>query len=189
MKPIIRSILISFTVLLFTLSPAPCRAVTLVKHNFHTMYYAKPEAMLELTNSGKTGTSKKEDGIVYTCSGGALFSATYDKTNSEVAIFLENSSARFVTTTQIQNLDSIWIQYAPDANVKMTVQISEDSVRWTNVVLDESKNSIRKAKLSQPGDYYVRIAYKNTNVYIKEIDYTCLDPLSGCPNCFIYRPE
>lgn len=189
MKPIIRSILISFTVLLFTLSPAPCRAVSpTYSHNFNEMWGSTPQ-ILVLSNSNKTGTVAR-DKITYTCSGGASFFLDELKTNNELAIFLLKSlTTQFVTTTNIQNLDSIWFRYAPQEYVKMTVQISEDSVRWTDVVLDETKNGIRKGKLSRAGDYYVRIAYLNKNVYIKHIEYYCVDPLSGCPNCFIYKPE
>ena len=172
---------------LFALSSALCGAEkSTIRHNFDDMYKSSPKK-LEVTNYSQTGRAV-EDGIVYTCSDGAVFSSDISKSGGKVAVFLEASGHK-VTTTQIQNLDSIWIQYAPDAYKKMTVQISTDSVSWTDVVLDDSKNSIRKAKLQSVGSYYVRIVYKSShNVYIKRIEYYCLD-LSGCPNCFLYKPE
>lgn len=168
---------------LFALSSALCRAgVTKIEHNFQSLITGgKISFNTPLNTIGVT------DSVTYTCSGGAKFFKD-DNTGYTLAIYLDKSGAQ-VTTTKIHNLDSLWIQYAPDAYKEMTVAISTDSAEWKNVVLDKSQNSIRKAKLTQPGDYYVRIAYKSShNVYIKRIEYYCLD-LSGCPNCFLYKPE
>ena len=180
MKALIRYLLVCF----ITLSPALCRAgVTAERQNFDDMYN-NGLTLNEVGDSPYTiGTT---DFVTYTCSGGARF---FKDSNSDLklAIYLDKSGAQ-VTTTKIHNLDSLWIQYAPDAYKEMTVKISTDSVEWKNVVLDKSQNSIRKAKLTQPGDYYVRIAYKSSDkVYIKRIEYYYID-LSGCPNCFIYKP-
>ena len=184
MKTLIRYFLICF----ITLSPALCRAgVTAERQNFDDMYNASPKKITINETEVPANTKGKTDFVNYTCSGGARFFKD-SNTGYKLAIYLDKSGAQ-VTTTKIHNLDSLWIQYAPDAYKEMTVAISTDSAEWKNVVLDKSQNSIRKAKLTQPGDYYVRIAYKSShNVYIKRIEYYYID-LSGCPNCFIYRPE
>lgn len=189
MKTITRSILLCSIALLLTLSPAPCRAVSpTFVHNFHEMFYEDKPATLTVTNSNQTGTVTR-DKITYTCSGGALFSADYKKTSSKLTIYLETSSAHFVTTTQIQNLDSLWIDYAPYDLLDITVKISTDSSSWSDVsAISKIPKGPKHVKMPSVGDYYVRIMYSDKNVYIRQINYTCLD-LSACPNCFIYRPE
>lgn len=152
------------------------------------MYYAAPSE-LEVKNSNTIGVSKKGDGIVYTCSGGASFFSDITKTSGQIAIFLENSSARFVTTSLIQNLDSIWIDFVPNPSLELTVKISTDSITWTDVPTTTTiTNGPKHAKLPSVGDYYVRIMYNNKNAYIRQIDYTLIPP-PDCPNCFIYKPE
>ena len=110
MKPIIRSILISFTVLLFTLSPAPCRAEDPVRHNFHKMVYEDKPATLAFSNSNKTGTVE-EDGITYTCSGtNAKFWLDFfnPEGRQKIAINLEENG-NYVTTSVINNLQRVTI--------------------------------------------------------------------------------
>lgn len=146
-------------------------------------------AELEVKNTNTTLVSKKGDGIVYTCSGGASLYIDYYKTGSQYAIFLENSSAQFVTTSQIQNLDSIWIDFVPDPSLELTVKISTDSITWTDVPTTTIiANGPKHAKLPSVGNYYVRIIRNNKNAYIRQIDYTIIPP-PDCPNCFIYKPE
>ena len=151
-----------------------------VEQNFDDMY--RIYKTLVTTNSDKIGTT---DFVTYTCSGDAKFSMDGTKTDWNVAIFLDKSGAQ-VTTTQIQNLDSLWICYAPVANKAITVKISTDSVSWEEVEAVHKINGAKHVKMPRVGDYYVRII-RSDDVYIKQIDYICID-LSGCPNCFLYKP-
>lgn len=186
MKPIIRSILISFTVLLFTLSPAPCRAESPVTHNFHTL--ATTSGMTLNPPSNTIGVT---DFVTYTCSSGAKFWNDKVKTDYKIAIFLEESESQVVTTL-IQNLDSMVIYYSSSSTQKrLSVAISPNGLdSWVDLEVNQIKGSEAKSvKLPSAGDYCVCIKRNSDNMYIKQIDYYCVDPLSGCPNCFIYRPE
>ena len=167
---------------LFALSSALCGAkVTCVPQNFQSLSTSK-----KIKFNSPTNTIGTTDFVTYTCSGDARFSADETKTDWKVAIFLEQSGAQ-VTTTQIQNLDSLWISYVPNANKAITVKISTDSVSWEDVEAVHKINGAKHVKMPRVGDYYVRII-RSDNVYITQIDFTCLD-LSGCPNCFLYKPE
>ena len=183
MKVVVRNILVCFLIL----SPAPCRAVSpTYSHDFNAMWNDKT---LEVVNH--TGTSTADD-IVYTCSSGAQFFLSSD-TDLELAIFLVASGAQ-VVISKIQNLDSISITFTPSYSKSypdvFTFEILEDGdSEWKTVTTTYQTTTLRTLKLPKVGDYSLRITKRSTNVYIKEIDYTCLDPLSGCPNCFIYKPE
>ena len=172
------------TLCLFTLSSAYCRAERRkVKQNFEDMYRSVP-AKLTLEDSQKTGVT---DSVTYTCTSGARFSANYEKTGSKLAIFLESAGAQ-VTTTVIENLDSLCIYYAPNAKKEMIVSIKEGEGEWTEVPVVQRQNGLSTVQMPRAGDYSVRIARGDNNVYIKEIDYFYID-LSECPNCFLYKPE
>lgn len=188
MKPIIRSILISFTVLLFILSPAPCRAENdPVEHNFNKMVNEDKPATLAFSNSNETGITTF---VTYTCSSGAKFWYGTE-TGNDIAIFLVSSESQVVTTL-IQNLDSMVIYYSSSSTQKrLSVAISPNGLdSWVDLEVNQIKGSEAKSvKLPSAGDYCVRIRKNVDNMYIKEIEYHFLDSLSGCPNCFIYRPE
>jgi hypothetical protein len=188
MKTHIRYILIC----LFSLSPIISGAETrTIRHDFDAMFKASPKK-LEVENTNQTGTST-QDGIVYTCSGGAEFSLDYSKTGSKLAIFLESSGEK-VETSLIQNLDSLRINYyyyplTPNPYRDITVSISTDGSVWKDVTVEHKSNGLKTVKMPRAGDYYVRIAYKSSyKVYVFQIDYIYID-LSGCPNCFLYKPE
>ena len=174
------------TLCLFTLSSAYCRAERrTVVQNFHEMINAKPPTM-SLKNSLKTGET---DFVTYTCSSGAKFYYDATKTSNIFAIFLESAGSQ-VTTTKIQNLDSIRIVYMPaDAKKDMVVEISTDSITWTEKETALVFAGLRTVKMPHANDYYVRIRRKGSNnVYIREMQYIYID-LSECPNCFLYKPE
>lgn len=185
MKTITRSILLCSIALLLTLSPAPCRAVSPVEHNFHEMY--NTSKTLKLNGTYTIGTV--EDDITYTCSSGAMFSLS-DKTASELAIFLVASGAQ-VVVSQIQNLDSICITFTPtwrdEADVFDLEILEEGANEWKKISTNYQTSTLRTLKLPKVSNYDLRITKKSTNVYIKEIDYYCLDPLSACPNCFFLK--
>jgi len=187
MKPIIRSILISFTVLLFILSPAPCRAEDPVRHNFHTL--ANYGGM---TLNNPFNTIGVTDFVTYTCSGTNTKFWYGAETGNEVAVFLVSDDSQVVTTL-IQNLDSMVIYYSSSSTQKrLSVAISPNGLdSWgDDLELKPIKGSeARSVKLPSAGDYCVRIMKNVDKAYIKQIDYYFLDPLSGCPNCFIYKPE
>ena len=169
---------------LFTLSSALCRAENVsVEHDFNAMYNAVPR-QLSVTNSNHTGTT---DFCTYTCSGGAEFLSNITKTGGLLAIFLETNSYHFVTTSKIQNIDSLRIEYRPDeAKKRMTISISEDSISWTNMTVKDGVGGVKTIKMPRAGDYFVRFTRKD-DVYITKIKYIYVD-LSGCPNCFLYKP-
>ena len=181
MKTHIRYILIC----LFSLSPIISGAETrTITHDFNAMFKASPKK-LEVDNTNQIGTST-QDGIVYTCSGGAEFFAN-TTTENKIAIFLEKSGEK-VETSKIQNLDSLRIVYSPYAKRAMTVSISTDGSEWHDIATRQVFSSLTTVKMPRAGDYYVRIAYSSDKVYIKQIEYFYID-LSGCPGCFIYKPE
>ena len=155
-------------------------------HDFDAMWRKKPKELV-ITNSNYTGTT---DFCTYTCSGGAEFFLDDKKTGGLMAVFLENNASHFVTTTQIHNLDSLVVQFRPalSAATTLSVSISEDSVTWTPVTAVYHVPGARKVKIPAAGDYYVRFAWGGYNVYITYIEYYYFN-LSGCPNCFLYRPE
>lgn len=186
MKTHIRYILIC----LFSLSPIISGAETrTIRHDFDAMFWASPKK-LEIESPFQIGTST-EDGIVYTCSGEAQFLTDSKKTDNKIAIFIENSGDK-VEISQIANLDSLRINYAPAKSPKttldVTVSISTDGDVWKPIPTKHVNNGLRTVKMPRAGDYYVRIAYSSDKVYIKQIDYIYVD-LSGCPNCFLYKPE
>ena len=181
MKVVVRNILVCFLIL----SPAPCRAVSPVTHNFHTL--ATTSGMTLNPPSNTIGVT---DFVTYTCSSGAKFWYGAE-TGNEVAVFLVSDTAQVVTTL-IQNLDSMVIYYSTSTDKKrLSVAISPNGLdSWVDLELKTIKGSEAKSvKLPSAGDYCVRIKRNSDNMYIKQIDYYCVDPLSGCPNCFIYRPE
>lgn len=175
---------IRYTLLcLFALSSALCGAeVTCWSQNLHKMYNASPRT---LKVEGSVGTT---DSVTYTCSGGAKFSY-YGGTPGELAIYLDATSAQ-VTTTRIQNLDHIIVTYLPasDANPPK-VAISTNGVDgWIDLTPVRISTTSKEYHMPSVGDYYVRIKRNGANTYIKVLEYCCLD-LSGCPNCFLYKPE
>ena len=178
MKTYVRYLTICF----FTLSSAFCGAESRkVVQNFHDMFYGNPQT-LKVSDSNRTGET---DFVTYTCSGGADFYADSNSGN-KLAIFL-NAYGEKVETTQIENLDSLRIYYAPTSKIEMTISISRDGSAWTEVPAKQVLAGITSVKMPRAGDYYVRIARKSAHIYIKEIEYICID-LSGCPNCFLYKP-
>ena len=193
MKPIIRSILISFTVLLFILSPAPCRAENdPVEHIFDNMF---GRSEIQFTDSYHTA---KTSLVTYSCSDGAVFWVDLFNAfgNQKIAI---NFSAKeqVVTTTAIENLAGIEISYFYQRTPKeqiphISVTLSYDSIYWPSPIVTDGMYTTPGLISTSfiPGKYYVRLTNTNSNsASIYQITYYFLDPLSGCPNCFIYRPE
>ncbi len=173
---------------LFSLSPIISGAETgTIPHDFDAMFNASPKK-LEVENTNQTGIT---DLVTYTCSGGAEFSTDITKSGGKIAIFIENSGEK-VEISQIANLDSLRINYAPakypKTTLDVTVSISTDGDVWKPIPTKHVNNGLRTVKMPRAGDYYVRIAYSSDKVYIKQIDYIYID-LSGCPNCFLYKPE
>ena len=149
------------------------------------MFRANPRT-LQVTNSNHTGTT---DFVTYTCSNGAIFSADYYKTGSRITIFMETTDAQ-VVTSQVRNLEDLVIRYLPaEVSKQVVVAISKDGSVWEDVEVEDGVGGIKYVHFPCAGDYYVKIQRKNStgNVYLTEIRYTYID-LSGCPNCFIYKP-
>ena len=169
---------------LFALSSALCGAkVTCWSQNLHKMYNASPKT---LEVKGSVGTT---DSVTYTCSGGAKFSY-YGGTPGELAIYLDATSAQVVTTL-IKNLTQIIVTYLLDSGTNPPkVAISTNGVDgWINLSPQPYTPTAKIYAMPSVGDYYVRIKRNGTtNTYIKVLEYCCLD-LSGCPNCFLYKPE
>ena len=152
------------------------------------MFTAKPEALLDVTDDNHVGTSV-EDSMVYTCSGGAKFFYYGGIPGGELAIYLDATSAQ-VITTPIQNLSQIVVTYLPanDLYPPIVEVLSATGEEWN--VLSPVKISTTSKAYNVPfvGDYYVRIKRNGSNnAYIKIVEYCRID-LSGCPNCFIYKP-
>ena len=168
------------------LSSAICRAETKsFTHYFHDM------ASHSGISFNPTNTVGSADEVTYTCSGGAKFWYDSKLTGGEVAIFLDASGEQ-VTTTKIQNLDSMRIEYTPsDKYSTMIVSISKDSSVWNDVTLRDVINGVKEIKMPAVDDYYVRFTRQSIgtsyNIYILTIKYLYID-LSDCPNCFIYKP-
>lgn len=176
MKTYVRYLTICF----FTLSSALCGAESRkVVQNFQTLTTG---GGISYSPSNTVGTT---DFVTYTCSGGAKFNSD-SPSAYQIAIFLD-ASGRKVETSRIENLDSLRIVYAPEATRDMTISISQDGSAWTEVPTRKWASGLTTAKMPRAGDYYVRIARKSAHIYIKEIEYICID-LSGCPNCFLYKP-
>ncbi len=146
------------------------------------MYNASPRT---LEVEGSVGTT---DFVTYTCSDGARF-FYYGSAPSELAIFLESSSAQ-VTTTRIQNLDHIIVTYLLGSGTNPPkVAISTNGVDgWIDLTPVRISTTSKEYNVPSVGDYYVRIKRNGADRYIKILEYCCLD-LSGCPNCFLYKPE
>lgn len=141
---------------------------------------------LTLRDSQKTGVT---DFCIYTCSNNAQFSADYELTAANLAIFLEETNAQ-VETTVISGLDSLVIHYYPtNAAKEMYVYIKEEGGEWQSATVVGKSKGVSTVKLPNAGDYQVRIRRKNVSnkVYVWKIEYFYVD-LSDCPNCFLYRP-
>lgn len=169
---------------LFALSSALCGAkVTCGEQNLHKMYNASPKTLEVKGSVGKT------DFVTYTCSGEAKFWRGTESGN-EIAIYLVSNNNAQVTTTRIQNLDHIIVTYLPasDANPPK-VAISTNGVDgWIDLTPVTITTTSKEYHMPSVGDYYVRIKRNGADSYIKVLEYCCLD-LSGCPNCFLYKPE
>lgn len=185
MNPYIRYILIC----LFSLSPIISGAETrTITQNFHSL-----NSRGEITFNSPSNTIGTTEYVTYTCSGEANFYYDDTKTKNKIAIFLEKSGDK-VETSLIQNLDSLRINYyyyplTPNPYRDIAVSISTDGSVWKDVTVEHKSNGLKTVKMPRAGDYYVRIAYKSSyKVYVFQIDYFYID-LSGCPGCFIYKPE
>ena len=129
--------------------------------------------------------------MTYTCKDGAKFKAE-EVSDYKIAVFLDGAGYNVETTT-IQNLDSLEIYYVPakypKTTVDMTISIKQGEGEWREVETVHKNNGMRTVKMPRVGDYQVRIERKGSdNAYIKEIHFIYID-LSGCPGCFIYKPE
>lgn len=162
---------------MLTLSAARLSAES-VAHNFHSMFSAVPPT-LTVTNSNKTGTT---DEVVYTCSGNSNSQFYY---YNDVLYLWQKGYGAQVTTSTIDNLDSIAILYAPASIIAFDAQISADEgANWTNVTVEQKLGGVSCIKLPAHGSYQLRIKRKSTDFYIQEMRYY----LKYC-NCFRYVPE
>ncbi len=183
MKPHIRYILIC----LFSLSPIISGAETgTIPHDFNKMYYE--DKTLNVINSNKTGIT---DLVTYTCTGSKaeifldLFNLDGRK---KIAINLEEYG-NYVTTTAVSNLQRLEISCnSQKENTNIKVLISTDGINWRDPD-NIDYGSVITATFAA-GDYYVKILNNasGNKVSILKIDYIYID-LSGCPNCFLYKPE
>ena len=180
---------IRYTLLcLFALSSALCGAgVTAERQNFQSLSTSK-----KIKFNSPTNTIGTTDFVTYKCSGGAAKFTQYNRSPNPICIFLNNSGA-LVTTSRVENLDSLCIEYYdatvyPNVKVDFKVEISTDSIDFTLLTVVSNTIGLATVKMPQAGDYYVRISMLSKNFYIPAIEYYCLD-LSGCPNCFLYKPE
>ena len=177
---------IRYTLLcLFALSSALCGAeVTCKSQNFQSLTTSK-----KIEFNSPTNTIGTTDFVTYTCSGGAKF-GTGTESGNEIAIYLESNNNAQVTTTRIQNLDHIIVTYLPASDVNLPqVAISTNGVDgWIDLTPVKITTTSKEYNVPSVGDYYVRIKRNSANTYIKVLEYCCLD-LSGCPNCFLYKPE
>ena len=152
------------------------------------MYYE--DKTLNVTNSNKTGTST-EDGIVYTCTGSKaeIFLDLFNPDGrKKIAINLEEYG-NYVTTTAVSNLQRLEISCnSQKENTNIKVLISTDGINWRDP--DNIDYSSVITATFAAGDYYVKILNNASinKVSILKIDYIYID-LSGCPGCFIYKPE
>ena len=182
-----RSLYFGILLLTMTLSPAICRAEKLsVSQNFNTL--AGNGGISFNSPSNTIGTT---DFVTYTCSGGANFDWG-TKTDNKIAIFLEDENEQ-VSTSAIENLDSLEIYYvpakSPKKTVDMTISIKQGEGEWREVETIDKNNGMRTVKMPRVGDYQVRIVRKESDdAYIKEIHFIYID-LSDCPGCFFYKPE
>lgn len=183
MKTHIRYILIC----LFSLSPIISGAETrTITHDFDKMYYE--DKTLNVTNFNKTGTT---DLVTYTCTGSKaeIFLDLFNPDGrKKIAINLEEYG-NYVTTTAVTNLQRVEISCNSQKEKSfIKVLISTDGINWRDP--DNIDYSSMITATFAAGDYYVKIlnnASRN-KVSILEIDYIYID-LSGCPGCFIYKPE
>ena len=189
MKTVIRFLLVC----LIALSPVLGRAENeYIEHEFNEMFKASPTE-IDLKESNQIG-EVAEDGITYTCSGGAKFFLNAN-TNSELAIFLVSVKPETprVEISQIQNLDSISITFTPEwknnINEVLNFEIYDaEKNEWKNLLTNYQTSTQRTLKLPKVGDYRLRISRKSTDIYIRSIKYFCRTT-PDCPNCFVYTPE
>ncbi|MBQ3717687.1 MAG: hypothetical protein II901_04805 [Paludibacteraceae bacterium] len=141
--------------------------------NFHEMYN---NGSLVVTNSNKTGTT---DFVTYTCSGGtAKFYSDLSLTLGEICIFMTGSGAK-VTTTTINDLDSICIQYQPNAEyVDIKVSTSDDEgSTWVVRTVVQKDAGISTVKMPSVGNYMIKIEKpSSTPYYIQQINYVTAPP-------------
>lgn len=139
--------------------------------NFQTMVGA---GTLTFSNSNKTGTT---DFVTYTCSGGkAKFAICTDVSPNVLGIYMQNSGA-IVTTTTIENLDSLSISYLPSEEKKMKVYTSvDDGSSWTEQTVVDVTNGMKYVKLPSPGNYMLKITRENSDYYIDQINYVTAPP-------------
>ena len=186
MKTVIRFLLVC----LIALSPVLGRAESgYIEHDFNEMFNASPK---KLTVDGSVGTT---DFVTYTCSGGAKFFYYGPAGSQELAIFLVYGKAGTpqVEISQIQNLDSISINFTPkwenNYNEVLNFEIYDaEKNEWKNLLTNYQTSTQRTLKLPKVGDYRLRISRKSTDIYIRSIEYFCRTT-PDCPNCFVYTPE
>ena len=172
---------------LFTLSSALCGAESrTVSQNFDDMYNASPRT-LTVTNTNTTGTT---DFVSYTCNGtkAEIFLDLFNPEGSKKIAINLKESGNFVTTTVVSSLESVVISCGSQKEKSyIKVYISTDGISWREP--DNINYSSYITATFAAGDYYVKILNNasSNNVSIFEISYTYVD-LSGCPNCFIYKP-
>ena len=151
-------------ILLLLLGAVTCDAAeTKTMHNFNAMTTATP-ADIVYTNSNKIGTT---DFVTYTCSGGTAKFYSY---SSRICVCMTGSGA-ILTTTAINDLDSIRISYLPTEAKSIKIFISTDNSVWQEMTVFSPVNGTKTVKFPVKGDYYLKIQRDNADFYIQQIEY------------------
>lgn len=175
MKDLLRIVLLTML-----LSPAIGRAEKpSVTHNFHSD--SADPAKLTFANSDHTCITPL---LTYTCTGGAVFGLDAVSKSNTICMNL-GARGNTVTTTAADSIAVIDIIHFPASKCEnIKIQLSRDSVHWTDYMDAEYRNSQIWLR-TIPGKYHIRITNTtSTKVSIREIRYS----FGGC-DCFLYIPE
>ena len=148
-----------------------------INHFFDAMSASRT---ISFSNSNKVGTT---DEVTYTCSG---TDAAFVPYNGSVCLGLPKSGNKVLTAPAIENLDSIRIEYQPNAFKNIDVYISEDNETWTSCTVTHKINGVKTIKMPAKGTYFVKITNPSASndFYIRRIEYITVE----CP-CFPVRYE
>jgi hypothetical protein len=139
-------------------------------------------------------TVGKTDLATYTCTGtNAEFGSDLVNPagNKKISINLPTSN-RYVTTSAVEDLAGLEIKFYRnnDHDPKLKLQLSRDSVHWTDAITPTSETkTYRETKIIAdfvPGRYYVRLTNTTSSkaISIYQIIYSF-----GSCNCMLYIPE
>lgn len=158
-----------FLVCLLVLCTTICHAETITTtHNFHAM--SGDNTQIQYSSSY---TIAETPLLTYTCKNAKF--GLYTVVIPHSICILMNESDATVTTTQIDNLKKLTINYyyegseAYDAD-EITISISTDGQDWNTP--DEIIYAKGAVDVVLPtGDYYLQIKRKSKNFYINQITY------------------